>query len=842
VTTACSSSASAPAPTVSQTTSSSLDLTWSAVADLSVTQLEAFCVVKGDGCDVTKTVGSALSISSSIGTTTSHTVSGLQASTQYDCYVKLTNPCGSSCSAETSAQTAQTASCSPPLAPTSVTATPVTTSTGDMTVSWDFVASRTWTVGCVDNSGGSATCAGALSGTVTGLSCSGGPTCSTTVSGLTDNIAYICCVTATDTGTGCPSVAAPSGSVTTCTTPSAPTISSVVASSPGALTVSWGSVSNAASYDYFCAAGTSQLCTATAPAGAVQTPTPPVSSLSGVVSNLGPGSYTCFAKSTNTCGTACSSGVAGVVCSITPPATVTVTGSTDASLTLSWSAVSAAAQYKAFCVLRTPQGTGTATQTCADNAVGGVVTVTAPTTTATITGLTANTQYACFVKAVDSSSCESSCSAGTEYLTSQTGTSSMLVAQSSLTTLVFDDGADPNNPTLPPDEVPVLAVDESTCTNSNEFPDQKDPNAGRKALQIILNVEGYDKPGFEGSFDIQAKFYKALSALSVSVGTGPVCMRIFNVDNSRHGAGVKTRMWFDSQQNCIDFAKYVRDRWGPKGTRQNSMGTPNTFGDINHLTNTQFSTADFGLSTYTYTGEGGVTIRMITNPQSKCHKWKFPTSSVCSAQLTYYTPGATTKPGASSLTRNSDSGECSNEEDPVDIPAGVSANNNAAFQVVFSLSARRKLSGTSTTGYDQDDAFAKNVVLAFKSYFTSQRLSPKLMEIKNVDNSAAGVGLHLRIYVDSNSKGGCETMAAAMYANAPDLTDAEADAREKWLYVNVFGPYETAVNGPGPGYFGVVTRRASMQDCRNVGNNLPTSSTGVQVGQKGWVGDPMSVA
>jgi hypothetical protein len=61
---------------------------------------------------------------------------------------------------------------------------------------------------------------------------------------------------------------------------------------------------------------------------------------------------------------------------------------------------------------------------------------------------------------------------------------------------------------------------------------------------------------------------------------------------------------------------------------------------------------------------------------------------VCTSQLNYFAAGSTTQPG--SLTRNSDNVMCSDEENPSDMPE--SSNANAGFQVVFSLSARDKVS------------------------------------------------------------------------------------------------------------------------------------------------------
>jgi len=74
--------------------------------------------------------------------------------------------------------------------------------------------------------------------------------------------------------------------------------------------------------------------------------------------------------------------------------------------------------------------------------------------------------------------------------------------------------------------------------------------------------------------------------------------------------------------------------------------------------------------------------------RSPGHKWKFPDAAVCTSQLNYFAAGSTTQPG--SLTRNSDNVMCSDEENPSDMVE--SSNANAGFQVIFSLSARDKVS------------------------------------------------------------------------------------------------------------------------------------------------------
>ena len=79
----------------------------------------------------------------------------------------------------------------------------------------------------------------------------------------------------------------------------------------------------------------------------------------------------------------------------------------------------------------------------------------------------------------------------------------------------------------------------------------------------------------------------------------------------------------------------------------------------------------------------------------------------------------------------------------------------------------------------------------------------------------------------------CDAMASSMYANSPGLTDAHAAARETWLYDTVFQPYEAALGAGYAGYFGTITRRASMASCIDYaggGVNIPGVSTGIRTG------------
>ena len=99
------------------------------------------------------------------------------------------------------------------------------------------------------------------------------------------------------------------------------------------------------------------------------------------------------------------------------------------------------------------------------------------------------------------------------------------------------------------------------------------------------------------------------------------------------------------------------------------------------------------------------------------------------------------------------------------LPEG--SNSNSGYQIIFSLSAKTKISGSSTPpfGYADDAAFQKDVILAFKDYFLRRdpTFEPKLMEIKNLDNSQAGVGLFVRLY----TSGGMFLNSTSLGARSP---------------------------------------------------------------------------
>lgn len=72
---------------------------------------------------------------------------------------------------------------------------------------------------------------------------------------------------------------------------------------------------------------------------------------------------------------------------------------------------------------------------------------------------------------------------------------------------------------------------------------------------------------------------------------------------------------------------------------------------------------------------------------------------------------------------------------------------------------------------------------------------------------------------------------------------ASVDAADSWQYDNVYHPYEIMTGGPGNGYFGVVTRRASFVDstgCKGVGQSAvpsPTTTDSTTLFTPGWADD-----
>ncbi len=361
-TSACAAAPAAPdAPSlVAPAGGVTMDLSWTAVTDPTATLLEAFCTLDSvlSSCPdpTTENAGSVETITSDISTATSYTVTGLSGNTGYKCFVRVTNACGTTCSAAA----AQTTPCEAlPTAPSNLAAASDSSTSGKLDLSWTGVAGETYVSKCVDDSSGVATCSdqAAGDGEIAGTCDSGSPPqCTSSITGLTDETPYTCCVVATNSE-GCSSLpGSTSNPEKPCTTPIAPAISSVVASATDSLTIVWGDVANAVTYNYFCAAD-GGTCTST-PIG---TGGQGIASSPGTVTGLQPDPYSCFVESVNSCGTMCSAASRGVICSISAPPNLRVTGATDDQLDLTWDAVTGASSYEAFCVLKVGAGAGTQT-------------------------------------------------------------------------------------------------------------------------------------------------------------------------------------------------------------------------------------------------------------------------------------------------------------------------------------------------------------------------------------------------------------------------------------------------------------------------------------------------
>ena len=366
-TTACSAAPpSSPTPTLAAPAGGvTMDLAWASVTDPTVTKLEAFCTLSTvlSSCPdpTSEATGTVSTVTTGISGATSYTVTGLSGSTAYSCFVRITNDCGTTCS---SAAGLTTPCSSLPASPSGLASVSDPATSGKLDLSWTGAAGETYLVKCVDDSSGIATCSdtAAGAGQVSGI-CNGGspPQCAASVTGLTDETPYTCCVVAVDSG-GCESLPASTLSPTKpCTTPIAPAITSVVASASDSLTIFWGSVSNAVTYNYFCAASGGTCGSSPVGTGGLAVPSSP-----GTVTGLTAAAYSCFVESVNSCGTTCSTASSGVICSISAPSNLRVTGATDDQLDLTWDAATGASTYDAFCVLKVGAGAGTQTYVILD--------------------------------------------------------------------------------------------------------------------------------------------------------------------------------------------------------------------------------------------------------------------------------------------------------------------------------------------------------------------------------------------------------------------------------------------------------------------------------------------
>ena len=122
-----------------------------------------------------------------------------------------------------------------------------------------------------------------------------------------------------------------------------------------------------------------------------------------------------------------------------------------------------------------------------------------------------------------------------------------------------------------------------------------------------------------------------------------------------------------------------------------------------------------------------------------------------------------------------------------------------SLQIITSFSGYTKTSWTANT-----NGIQQAYVAAWKAYFTSIGQSNALtLQIKAVDNSAAGVSVHARVFFRNNDKSACDALAAKLLSTAP----GDNDYNEQYMSTTIFN----AVANPT---FGIVTRRSAMRACK----------------------------
>ncbi len=135
---------------------------------------------------------------------------------------------------------------------------------------------------------------------------------------------------------------------------------------------------------------------------------------------------------------------------------------------------------------------------------------------------------------------------------------------------------------------------------------------------------------------------------------------------------------------------------------------------------------------------------------------------------------------------------------------------NSSLLVITSFSGHTKTSwAANRSGVQQ--AYAA----AWKAYLSSvgQTRAVKL-QIKAVDNSAAGVGVHARVFFGNNDNSACAALATKLLSTAP----ADNDYSEQYMSTAIFN----ATANPD---FGIITRRSAMRACKKW--NPPSGTTSI---------------
>ena len=369
------------------------------------------------------------------------------------------------------------------------------------------------------------------------------------------------------------------------------------------------------------------------------------------------------------------------------------------------------------------------------------------------------------------------------------------------------DGTGPNDTALPAYEIPEQANPE--CADVNPFPDKVSPAEPSRAMQVILNVPKWDKFGFEDSKEIQEVFLKGVFENLKGVGFTGTFARVFNVDNSVFGAGVKTRLWFPSQADCICWCSYLI-----------ALRNQNPNNEI------------VDLSYYNTTALGNLTIRMVTNPQSKCHKWATPESVI---PQDAFINGYVAPSNVQITPKNQSDPQLPLCEDYANPPGTIDVNNVASLQLIYSLPAFYKKNVT------ESKQIQYNVLKAWSEYLYSasvQKPGQLVIQIKALDNSASGAGVHTRLHFSATDKDICTAIADATKWDGKSEQDVAS--AKAWLEANVFGPYANNTLQL-PGYFGEVYYRASMQACKEFASFNYPNSPGRFDYETGFVGTQIDI-
>jgi hypothetical protein len=583
----------------------SFTVSWSPAAN--ATGYEYFCVDSGGGCDAPR-VGAGGNASSDA---TNGTVTGLQPSTEYTCYVTAANTCGGTCAALGATGTTLCALEDYPDAPTNLTLGADVGGTS-FTVSWSPAANATgYEYFCVDSGGGCDAPRVGAGGNASSDATNG------TVTGLQPSTEYTCYVTAANTCGGTCAALGATGT-TLCALedyPDAPTNLTLGADVGGtSFTVSWSPAANATGYEYFCVDSGGGCDAPRVGAGGNASS----EATNGTVTGLQPSTeYTCYVTAANTCGGTCAAlGATGSTqCSLVPTPVISgVVNQYDGRLLVEWENVANVTQYSQFCV---PVMNGSETcQSSPAGIPGSPTQLNDSSWVGDVTQLGNDVAYACYVQATDIFGCQSACSegvVGTPTLPPPPpppqdlpGTTRLLSPSNpNITSFVLLDGAVPGE-SLPEEEIPQQAF--SDCVDLNEFPDLTGTASEARAAQYIFNIvsDDVDKFVFENSKDLQAVFLSGLFSNIEGNGYSNTWARIFSVDNRVNGAGVKVRVWFDSQGDCIAFTSYMYDRLS------RNQGPGNVEAQY-----------------YNTTALGLMGISMVTNPQSRCHKWYVHSSFTC---------------------------------------------------------------------------------------------------------------------------------------------------------------------------------------------------------------------